>query len=488
MTQVTPSFGEPKLLIDGELVESHSGERFETKNPATGERLTTIPRGTEHDIDRAVSAAAAAQEGWYWETTPKERGETLFEFAELLRENGDRLGTIDAADSGNPYGEMKSDAAMAADIVEYFAGVATEIKGDTIPVSNDNLNYTLEQPYGVVGRIVAYNHPLLFGASKIAAPLIAGNGVVVKPPEQDSTSVLELGRLIAENNVFPDGLVNIVSGFGEEVGSPLVEHGDVRKVGFVGSAQTGSLIQKQAADTITDVILELGGKNPAIVYPDADLEAAVDGVTGGLNLTWCGQSCGSISRLFLHESQYEEGIELLTERMESIEPGNPLDPETEMGCLVSQDQYDKVHKYVDLAADSDARVVTGGGHPEGDAFEDGYFVEPTLVADVTPDMRIAQEEVFGPMLFVFEWSDEQEVLEMANDVEYGLTASIWTNDVSRVHSTAERIEAGYVWVNNAGPHFLGVPFGGWKQSGTGREEALDEVFEFTQTKNVNVQL
>ncbi|MFC7216100.1 aldehyde dehydrogenase family protein [Saliphagus sp. GCM10025334] len=488
MARVEPSLGEPKMLIDGKLVESVSGERFETINPATGKQLTTIPRGNVDDVERAVAAADAAAKHWRDDFTVKERADKLFKFAELLKERTDKFGAIDAADSGNPYGQMKDDATMAAELVEMFAGVASEIKGDTIPVSNDSLDYTLKQPYGVVARIIPYNHPVLFGASKIAAPLVAGNTVVLKPPEQDSTGVMELARLIAEHDVFPDGVVNVVSGFGDEVGSELVRHTDVRKVGFIGSVPTGSIIQKQAADTITDVILELGGKNPCIVYPDADLEQAIDGTVGGMNIAWCGQSCGSISRLFLHESVYEEGIELLRNRLESIEPGDPLDPETEMGSLVSEDQYEKVMKYVELGKKSDARLVCGGASPDGEQYEDGFFVEPTMFADVTMEMRIAQEEVFGPLLFVFEWSDENDVIQQANNVEYGLTASIWTDDLTRAHRTAERVEAGYVWINNAGPHFVGAPFGGWKSSGIGREEAIEEIFEFTQTKNVNVQL
>lgn len=488
MARTEPSFGEPLMLIDGELVESSSGDRFETINPATGEQFTTIPRGTAADIQAAVAAADAAFENWAFEKSAKERGDTLFEFADLLRERSDKFGAIDAADSGNPYGKMRDDAEHAAEIVEMFAGLARETKGDTIPVSKDTLDYTLEQPYGVVGRIIPYNHPVLFAATRIAAPLVAGNTVVLKPPEQDSTGVLELARLIAEHDVFPDGVVNIVSGFGDEVGSEIVGHEDVHKVGFTGSGATGSIIQQQAGETITDVVLELGGKNPAIVYPDSDLEEAIDGVVDGMNITWCGQSCGSISRLFLHESMYEEGISMLKERFEAVEPGDPLDPETEMGCLVSEDQYEKVMNYVELGEQSDARLVCGGRHPEGEQYEDGFFVEPTLFVDVTMDMWIAQEETFGPILFVLEWSEEDDVLEQANDVKYGLTASIWTNDVTRAHQVAERIEAGYVWVNNAGPHFVGAPFGGWKQSGIGREEALDELLEFTQTKNVNVQL
>lgn len=485
MTRVSLDFGEPKLLIDGELVEAEDGERFDTFNPATGEQLTTIPRGKEADINKAVEAADRAFEHWYFELDAVERGEMLYDFAELIEEHSDRLGAIDSANSGNPYRMMRNDAKNGAKSVKMFAGLAREIKGETIPVSNDALNYTLKQPYGVVGRILAYNHPVMFAVSKIAAPLIAGNTVVVKPPEQDSAGVMELGRLIVENDIFPDGVVNIVSGFGAEAGGSLVQHKDVRKVGFTGSIETGALIQEQASETLTDVLLELGGKNPGIIYPDADLEESISGVVGGMNLTWCGQSCGSISRLFIHESQYDEALELLTEEFEAVTPGDPLDPDTEMGSLVSRDQLNKVLDFIEEAKQSDLRMLAGGGQPEG--MEDGCFIQPTLFADATPDMDVTQKESFGPLLFVFKWSDEDEVIQMANDVEYGLTGSVWTNDLNRAHRTAERLEAGYVWINQASSHYLGAPFGGWKQSGIGDEESIDEIFEFTQTKTVNVK-
>ncbi len=311
----------------------------------------------------------------------------------------------------------------------------------------------------------------------------------MKPPEQDSLGVMELARLIAEADIFPDGVVNVVSGFGDEAGSPLVTNPDVRKIGFTGSVPTGEMIQSQAAESTTDVLLELGGKNPCLVYPDADLEEAVTASIDGMNFTWSqGQSCGSTTRLFLHESHYEEGLDLLKSKVESITPGNPLDEDVEMGCLISEDQYEKVMRYIDLGKQSDARLLTGGTHPEGEEFEDGYFIDPTVFADVTMDTRIAREEIFGPVLSVLKWNDEDTLLQKANDVEYGLTAAIFTNDLTRAHRVAKRLEAGYVWINQAGSHYWGAPFGGWKRSGIGKEEAIDEVFEYTQKKNVNVKL
>jgi betaine-aldehyde dehydrogenase len=489
MSLVDVDFEDPKMLIGGELVGSVSGDTFESSNPATGDHLAEIPRGEAADVDRAVAAAREAQDAWANEWTIRERGQALSAFADLLREHADHFAAIDAADGGNPYSSMQGDPKAAAEVVDIFGGSALEVKGETIPVSNDTLDYTLRQPYGVVGRIVAFNHPLFFAAAKVAAPLVAGNAVVLKPPEQASISALEMGRLITEQDLFPPGVVNVVPGFGEDAGAPLVTHEDVGKVGFIGSVPTGRRIQQQAAEHVTDVVLELGGKNPCLVYPDADLESAIDGCVGAMNFSWCaGQSCGSTSRLFLHEDHYEEGLELLEAKVGAIEPGLPLDPETEMGSLVDEAQYEKTMEYIDIGKQSDARLLVGGEHPSDERLADGYFVEPTVFADVTMDMRIAREEIFGPVLSVFEWSDEEQVLADANDVEYGLTAAIYTNDISRAHRVAERIEAGYVWINQAGGHYWGAPFGGFKQSGTGREEAMDEVFEFTQTKNVNVQL
>lgn len=489
MTLVDVEFEVPKMLIGGEFVDSVSGETFEARNPATGERLADVPRGKPEDVERAVAAAKNAQRTWYDDYTAKERGDIVREYADLIREHADRLGAIDAADGGNPVSMMRDDPMAAAELADIFGGAAMELKGETIPVSNDTLDYTLRQPYGVVGRIVAFNHPAFFAAAKIAAPLVAGNAIVLKPPEQASLSALELGRLVTEADLFPDGLINIVPGFGDEAGAPLVAHEDVHKVGFIGSVPTGKLIQKQAAENVSEVLLELGGKNPCLVYPDADLEAAIDGCIQAMNFSrTCGQSCGSTSRLFLHESHYEEGLELLEEKVGAIEPGNPLDPDTELGALIDEAQYEKVLNYIEIGQESEARLLVGGEHPEGEAFEDGYFVEPTVFADVTQEMRLAREEIFGPVLSVLKWSDEAQLIEDANDIDYGLTASIYTDDISRAHRVAEDIEAGYVWINQAGGHYWGAPFGGFKQSGIGREEAMDEVLDHTQVKNVNVQL
>lgn len=487
----TITFEEPLMLIGGELRPSVTERIFSTTNPATGEEIAQIPRGSNEDVELAVEAAKSGFQTWHTEYSVQERADALREYASLLRDNAEHFASLDAADGGNPYGSMLGDVESAATTAETMADFALELKGDTIPVSNDTLDYTVHQPYGVVARILPFNHPFMFSAGKLAAPLLAGNSIVLKPPEQASLSSLELARLIEDQGVFPDGVVNILTGFGAEVGAPLVEHEEVRKVGFIGSVETGRTVMKSAAETITDITLELGGKNPCVVYPNANLHDAIDSVVGAMNFTWCsGQSCGSTSRLFLHEDLYEDGLALLADEIAEIRDGmgDPLDEETRMGTVISEDQYEKVMSYIEAGKESDATLLCGGGHPEGAEFENGYFVEPTVFSDVTMDMKIAREEIFGPVLSVLEWSDEDEMIEQANELEYGLTASIFTNDVSTAHQTAQRIESGYVWINQAGPHYIGAPFGGWKQSGIGKEEAVDEVLSFMRTKNVNLKL
>jgi len=488
MTRVSVEYDEPKMLIGGELVGSVSGETFTTENPATGEPITEIPRANAEDVDRAVEAAMEGFEVWSTEYSARDRAKKLNEVADLLRANHERLGAIDAADAGNPVSAMQTDPFIAAEYTDTMASFALENKGETTPVSPDTLNYTLRQPYGVVARIIPFNHPVLFAGSKPSAPLVAGNSVVLKPPEQASISALELGRMINDADILPPGVLNVVTGFGDEVGSPLVTHEDVHKIGFTGSVPTGSIIQKQAADKIADVSLELGGKNPLLAYPDADVEEVVEGALEGMNLGWQGESCGSISRLFLHESFYEEAVEMLAAKVSEVELGDPLDDETEMGAVTSQDQYDKSMKYIELAQEEGATLHAGGGHADGEALADGYFVEPTVFGDVTQDMRVANEEVFGPVIFAMKWSDEEQLMADANAVDYGLTGSIYTNDLATAHEAAERLEAGYIWINDTASHHLGAPFGGWKQSGVGREEALDEVLAYSQVKNVNVSL
>lgn len=458
------------------------GRKMPTINPATGAVLGEVAYAGRTDVDRAVAAARRGFLTWR-DTKPLERARILRQVAQLIRKHGRELAWLDSANCGNPVREMVRDAEFGAAFIEYYAGLATEVKGETIPMGSDVLNYTVREPLGVVVRINAYNHPFLFATMKIGAPLVAGNSIIVKPPEQAPLSTLRLAEIIGP--LFPEGVFNVVCG-GRECGEALVTHRDVAKVALIGSVPTGKAILRSAADTMKRVTLELGGKNALIAFPDANVDSVASAVVRGMNFSWCGQSCGSTSRAFLHESIHDQVVERVVAAVGKITPGIPTDDATDMGCLISQSQFDKVMSYIALGKSEGARLVAGGGKPSAPALANGFYIEPTIFTDVTPQMRLAQEEIFGPVLSVLKWSDEAQMLDAVNSVDYGLTASIWTTDLRAAHRAAMRVEAGFIWVNNVGSHFLGAPFGGVKQSGLGREESAAELLEYTEVKNVNV--
>jgi betaine-aldehyde dehydrogenase len=379
---------------------------------------------------------------------------------------------------------MVRDATIGAAQIEFYAGLVTEMKGDSIPMGPDVVNFTVREPRGVVGRIIPFNHPFMFCAGKAAAPLATGNTVVMKPPEQAPLSSLRLAELV--DGILPPGVFNIVPG-GREAGSALSSHPGVAMIALIGSVPTGRAVMKAASDTLKAVMLELGGKNALIAYPDADPDEVAGGVIGGMNFTWCGQSCGSTSRAFLHEKIYDAVIERVKKKITHYKPGIPTDPATTMGAIINKTQYERVLSYIDSAKKEGAELIAGGGRPADPALAKGFYIEPTVFA-VTEKNRIAREEIFGPVLSVFKWSDEKQMLDQVNAVEYGLTASIWTNDISTAHRTAAAVQAGFVWVNEVSKHFLGAPFGGFKQSGIGREECIEEMLAYTQEKNIHVRL
>jgi betaine-aldehyde dehydrogenase len=459
-------------------------KRVGTINPATGESLGEVGWADPADVDHAVKAAYRGFQTWRG-VKPLERAKILREAAQLIRKHGRELALIDSANCGNPIREMIRDAEFGATFIEFFAGLSTEIKGDTIPMGADALNYTVREPLGVVVRINAYNHPFLFATMKIGAPLIAGNSIVVKPPEQAPLSTLRLAEIIGP--LFPDGVFNVICG-GRDCGDALVSHPRVAKVALIGSVPTGKAILKSAADTMKKVTLELGGKNALIAFPDANPAEVASAAVRGMNFTWCGQSCGSTSRAFLHESIYDRVLDEIVTSVRAIKAGLPTDDATEMGCLISKAQFDKVMTYIAAGQADGAKLVAGGKKPSNPELANGFFIEPAIFGEVTPQMRIAKEEIFGPVLSVFKWRDEDEMFEAVNAVDHGLTASIWTKDLKTAHRAAARVEVGFVWVNTVGAHFLGAPFGGYKQSGMGREESADELLEYTQIKNVNVAL
>lgn len=472
------------VFIDGSFRQARSGETIDAVNPATGELIARFPRCTSDDVEDAVQAAKAAFRGWR-ATAATERAALVRRLAGAIEANAEQLAMLDVIENGSPIREMRADAYTGAAALRYFAGLALELRGQTIPSDFDRLDYTVPQPFGVVGRIIPFNHPFMFAASKSAAPLIAGNTVVLKPSEHTSMSTIRLAELAAD--ILPPGVFNVVTGYGMEAGDPLVTHPDVRRLAFTGSAEIGRSIQQRAATQVVKTVsLELGGKNPIVVVPDADIDLAIDGALRGMNFTWQGQSCGSTSRLIVQESLRAEFVERLAARIQALRSGPPEDEATDTGAIVHRGQYEKVLSYLELGRQEGARVVVGGGPVQDAALAGGMFLRPTLFEDVKPDSRLAQEEIFGPVLAVIPYDSYDEAIEIANGVQLGLTASIFTADLRTAHRFARDIEAGYVWVNDSSRHFPGAPYGGFKDSGVGREESFDELVSYTQVKNVNI--
>jgi betaine-aldehyde dehydrogenase len=473
------------VLVGGELVRARSRETIDAVDPATGETIAQVPRCGPDDVAAAVTAATVAQPAWR-ALDALERAAVVNRIADAVTEHAEELAVLDVMDNGSPIREMRRDAFIAAGQLRYFAGLALQLRGDTIPTGHDRLNYTLHEPYGVVGRIVPFNHPLMFAAGRLGAPLIAGNAVIMKPSEHTSLSALRLAELIRE--IVPPGVVNVLTGLGSEAGDALVAHPGVRRIAFIGSVAVGRAIQRRAAEhAVKTVTLELGGKNPIVVFADADLDAAVDGALRGMNFTWQGQSCGSTSRLLVHESIHDELVLRLAERLEAMRSGPPAEESTETGAIVNRGQYEKVLDYVRIGREEGARVVAGGSALMGGEFGRGLFVRPTLFDGVRPESRLAQEEIFGPVLAAMPFRSYDEALRIANGVSYGLSASVFTHDLATAHRFARDVQAGYVWVNDASMHFPGTDFGGLKDSGVGREEGFAELVGYTQLKNVNVR-
>lgn len=476
-----------KLLVGGALADAEADARYDVITPLNEDVVGRVPNATPGDVDRAVLAALDAARNWR-DRHPRERVAALNRLADALEEHEDELALLDAIDSGNPISSMRGDVRSAAASIRGVAEYHTLLTGQTIPASSENLHYTVREPYGVVARIVPFNHPILFAASKIAAPIVAGNAVVLKPSDATPLSALRLGELCAE--VLEPGLVNVVTGAGPEAGRVLVRHPAVRRIAFTGSEITGRAVQRDAADVgVKHVSLELGGKNAMVVFPDVDVSKAAAAAVRGMNFFWCqGQSCGSTSRILVHEDILAEMLAEIVREAEQIRIGSPLDPETEMGTLATRAQYEKALGYIALAREEGAEVLTGGGPPAALAADPGLFVAPTVLCDVAPTMRVAQEEIFGPVMSVISWSDADDVMAIANGVRYGLTAAIWTNDIATAHRAARAVEAGYVWINGSSDHFFGTPFGGYKASGIGKEESADEVLSYTEIKTVHVML
>ncbi|QWW72378.1 aldehyde dehydrogenase family protein [Rhizobium sp. WYJ-E13] len=470
------------LYYAGGWHKAKSGGLRSVRSPANQEELGHVSWADADDVDEAVRAAYSGFKIWRG-VKPLERCKILRRSADVIRAHRRELALIDAADGGNPVKELLKDVDIAAATIDYYAGLITEIKGDTIPMGDGVLNYSVREPLGVIVRISAFNHPMLFAGMKIAAPLAAGNSVIVKSPDQAPLSSLRLAELLGD--LFPPGVLTVLSG-GRECGEALVTHPKVAKIGLIGSVPTGRAILKGAAAGMKKVTLELGGKNALIACADADPDKVAEGIVKGMNFAWCGQSCGSTSRAFLHSDIHDAVIERVKAAVERIRPGLPTDDTTEMGSLISREHRDKVWSHIRSAKEEGARLVTGAEAPAEPGLSDGFYILPTVFADVTQSMTLAKEEVFGPVLAVLKWEDEVALMKDVNAVDFGLTAAIWTSNLSTAHRLAHEVEAGYVWINNTSAHFLGAPFGGTKQSGLGREESISELLDCTDVKNINV--
>ena len=476
------------MIIDGKAADAQDGRLIDVENPATRQVIAQVPRGGEADVDRAVRAAAKAFESWR-EVPPRDRGRLLMKIADAVEAEIEPIAHTVALETGNAIrtqarGEMK----VTADVFRYFGGLASEAKGETIPLGENMLCYTRREPIGVVGGIVPWNMPVGLGTLKIAMSVAVGNTLVLKAAEDAPLGLLRVAEICQQ--FLPPGVLNLITGFGEEAGAALAKHPLVRKLSFTGSTEVGKLIMHAAADRIVPVSLELGGKSPAIVFPDSNDDKTVDGVITGMRFTRQGQSCTAGSRLFLHRGIFDSFLEKVTAKLSKLKIGDPLDEATDMGAIINRKQFDRVCSYIqDGLGQKEGRVLIGGLPPKDGPLAQGYFVQPTVFAGVANDWRIAREEIFGPVMVAIPWDDEREAIRMANDSHYGLAAYVWTRDITMALRTAHAIESGWVQVNQGGGQLPGMSYGGFKQSGIGREYSLEGMLDgFTQRKCVTVNL
>ena len=489
MVEVAGQIKVLSMLVDGKEIQAIDGRMIQVDNPARhGEAIAQVPRASEADVDHAVRVAAEAFKTWRV-AAPRDRGRMMMRIADAMEAAIEDIAQTIALETGNAIRtQARPEAKTTADIFRYFGGVATELKGEVIPLSEDMLVYNRREPIGVVGGIIPWNAPVMLGALKIAMAITAGNTLVMKAAEDAPIAVLKMGQIC--NEILPPGVLNILTGYGEEAGAALAVHPLIGKLSFTGSTEVGKLVMHAAAERILPVSLELGGKSPAVVFPDSNDDKTVDGVIAGMRFTRQGQSCTAGSRLFLHESIYDSFLEKMMAKLSTLKIGDPLDETVDMGAIINRKQYDRVCNYItDGIGQQGARVLMGGLPPTDGPLADGFFVQPTIIADVGNDWRIAREEIFGPVVVAIPWSEEEEVIQMANDSHYGLAAYVWCKDLSKALRTAHAIESGWVQVNRGLGQVPGHSYGGFKMSGIGREFSLEGMLEsFTQRKSVTVNL
>jgi betaine-aldehyde dehydrogenase len=472
------------MYMNGQQVESGRGAWFPVYDPSTEEIIAEAPASDAQDVDRAVQAARAAFDSGPWpQTTAQDRGRLLFKLAEKIRKEATKLAELESRNVGKPIVEAEFDVNDTATCFEYYGGMATKVMGHVNPVPDNALSLSLREPVGVAGQIIPWNYPLLMAAWKLAPALAAGCTCVLKPAEQTPLTVLEMATWLEEIG-FPAGVINIVTGFGETAGAPLVAHPGVDKIAFTGSAAVGKSILRSAAESIKRVTLELGGKSPNIFFADADFEAAIDGALFGVFINQ-GEVCSAGSRILVEKSIYKKFVEAMAEKTKRITLGAPLDRSTKMGPLVSKEQYERVRQYQEIGK-TEARLVAGGGRAS--AWAKGYYVEPTIFADVSNSARIAREEIFGPVAAVIPFEGEAEAIRIANDSPYGLAAAVWSRDIFKAFRTVKALRAGVVWVNHMQPTYVEAPWGGYKQSGFGRELGPWGIEEYLETKQVHINL
>ena len=475
------------LLIDGEWQPAASGDYFDVENPATGETVARMANSGEADVAEAVASAERAFKHGPWSTMPDaERGKILWRIADIVEKRRMELGRMESISNGRPISETSSQMLVVASYFRYFAGFCDKIQGSTVPTDRGHLNYTVRVPLGVVGQLTPWNHPLMIASKKLAPALAAGCVVVLKPSEWAPLTPTEIGNIALEAGL-PPGVLNIVNGFGPTAGKALAGDPRLGKLDLTGGTETGRAVGEVVGRNLTPFQAELGGKAPVIVFPDANLDDAVNGCAFA-SFVASGQTCIQGSRAVVHSSIYDRFVEQLSDKVANIRIGDPTDFETQMGPVVSKPSYNRILNYIKGAREEGARVAHGGKHPAGAEYANGYFIEPTVLADVRQSMTVAQEEIFGPVVCVIPFDTEEEAVAIANDIPYGLGCSIWTRDVARAHRVAGEVEAGIVWINDHHRLHPGIPWGGFKDSGYGREGSFDFIHEYTAPKYVCVRV